>query len=139
MTQTVKPVQNWGVNLGTLSVVQSGVGTVSSDSPPQILSTPTPQNFLLGTAGQSYDMSQHILDDGKSAVLYGLQWVTPTGFTFNVSTGELFYDGTGSVDTTPAQLTATDAIGSVTSSAFNVVVVVNTGSQVVTTFSLVEA
>jgi hypothetical protein len=65
-------------------------------------------------------MAQHISDDGLSPVTYSLSNILPNGLSFNVSTGVLTYDGLGVASVSSHQLTATDAVGSAQSSAFNI-------------------
>jgi hypothetical protein len=91
-----------------------------SDLPPTITSTPTPLFQYL--VASSYDMTQHVFDDGVSTVTYFLSNVLPNGLTFNGSTGILSYDGIGTESVSSHQLTATDAVGNATSALFNITI-----------------
>ena len=105
------------VGLTDAGVVEAQDYTIV-DNPPIISSTPAPI-FLSGTPG-SYDMTQHVTDDGISAVTYGLSNTLPNGLVMNPTTGILSYDGAGAESVSSHQLTATDAVGSDQSAAFNV-------------------
>ena len=89
-----------------------------TDVPPTIGSTPAPV-FTVGTAA-SYDMTQHVSDDGQSTVTYAIIGTLPNGLTFNTATGQLSYDGLGAANVSSHQLRATDSAGSATSASFNV-------------------
>lgn len=90
----------------------------TADQPPTITSTPSP-SFTEGTAA-TYDMKQHVSDDGLSTVTYGLTNTLPNGLVLNTSTGILSYDGLGSPSVSAHTLTATDAVGVAESNSFNV-------------------
>jgi hypothetical protein len=92
----------------------------ATDLPPTITSTPQPLFQLQNAA--TYDMTQHVSDDGLSAVSYSLSNVLPNGLQFNASTGILDYDGIGESSVSAHQLTATDAVGSDTSASFNITI-----------------
>jgi len=91
------------------------------DQPPTINSTPSP-SFTEGVA-DTYDMTQHVSDDGLSAVTYSLSNTLPNGLSFNGSTGILTYDGVASASVSSHALTATDAVGNDTSASFNIDIV----------------
>jgi hypothetical protein len=91
------------------------------DQPPTIISTPAPPSFTEGVSG-SYDMTQHVSDDGLSSVSYALSNTLPNGLSFNTSSGLLSYDGVGIASTSSHQLSATDSVGSAQSNAFNIVI-----------------
>lgn len=95
-------------------------GEGPTDQPPTIIDTPSP-SFTEGTAA-AYDMTQHVSDDGLSAVTYTLSNPLPNGLSFIESTGILDYDGIGIPTVSQHALTATDAVGSATSSSFDLVV-----------------
>ncbi len=88
------------------------------DDPPVIISTPSVV-FTEGVAN-TYDMTQHVSDDGLSTVTYQIINPLASGLTFNTGTGILTYDGVGTASTTSHQLRATDAVGSDTSASFNI-------------------
>ncbi len=88
---------------------------------PTIDSTPAPV-FDEGTAA-TYAMSQHVTDDGVTALVYTIVTTLGAGLTFNSSTGVLTYDGSGAASTTEHQLEVSDQENpTVTSIAFNIVV-----------------
>ena len=91
------------------------------DLPPTITSTPAPI-FTEGIA-DSYDMTQHVVDDGLSPVVYTLSNILPNGLVFFSDTGILTYDGIADLTVSSHQLTATDAVGSAQSDLFNISVV----------------
>ena len=102
--------------------VTFSVTNVVTDFPPTIISTPAPlSNFIQATAS-TYDMTQHVSDDGASAVTYTLNGTLATGLSFNSVTGILEYDGVGPASTSTYTLTATDAVGSAESSSFTVAI-----------------
>lgn len=90
------------------------------DEPPVITSTPSP-TFTEGVSG-TYDMTQHVSDDGLSTVTYSLTNTLPNGLSFNSSTGVLTYDGVGGASVSQHQLTATDAVGSDQSASFSIAI-----------------
>lgn len=99
-------------------------GTIA-DTPPVIASTPVPV-FQEGTP-LTYPMSQHVTDDGLSAVTYGLTNTLPNGLTFDAPTGVLTYDGVGAATVSAHQLTATDSVDTATSESFNISVEAQSG------------
>lgn len=96
MSQRVHPWTRWRPAVGLVSS-QSGSGAVQLilDLPPVISSLPAPV-FTAGIPA-SYDMKQHVTDDGYSTVSYLLSGTLPVGITFNPTTGILSYDGAGSL------------------------------------------
>lgn len=88
------------------------------DNPPIITSTPAVA-FTEGTPN-SYDMTQHVFDDGQSPLSYALTNVLPGGLQFNGSSGILSYDGAGAPSISSHTLQATDAVGMAESAAFNI-------------------
>ncbi len=91
------------------------------DEPPTITSTPSP-SFTEGT-GETYDMSQHVSDDGLSPLVYSLSNPLPQGLSFNSDTGILTYDGVSGASVSSHELIATDSAGADRSDFFNIEIV----------------
>ena len=109
----------------SLNLYGGGVGSNTPDVAPTISSTPSPE-FTEGTAG-TYDMTQHVTDDGLSPVTYSLSVALPSGLTFDSATGILTYDGLGADIYSEHQLTATDGAGSAQSDIFGLQITAVTG------------
>jgi len=104
------------------------------DQPPTVDTTPAP-SFVEDTA-DTYDLSQHITDDGLSALTYSLTNVLPNGLTLNPSTGLLTYDGLGTDSLSQHVMTVADAVGSDDSVSFNISILI--ADQVPDAFSFVD-
>jgi hypothetical protein len=102
----------------TPAAVPFSVTDISSDLIPVITSTPSlGSTFIQGVAG-TYDMTQHVSDDGVSPVTYAINGTLAIGLSFNSVTGILEYDGIGPADESSYTLVATDAVGSAESGSF---------------------
>lgn len=88
------------------------------DLPPVIVGTPSP-SFTQGTA-DTYDMTPFFTDDGLSTVTSQLINTLPNGLNYNGNTHILTYDGVGPQSVSSHGLQVTDAVGSVTSSPFDI-------------------
>lgn len=100
----------------TLAGTRGGSGQV--DMPPTITGTPSP-TFNQGTAG-AYSMTPFFSDDGLSTVTSQLLNTLPQGLSYNGNTHTLNYDGVGPLSVSQHALRVTDAVGTVTSSSFNI-------------------
>ena len=105
----------------TAGITLAQIFAPAVDLPPTIVSTPAPPSFTEGIVG-TYNMEQHVSDDGVSTVTFSLTNVLPNGLSINSSTGILTYDGIGIPSVSQHQLIATDAVGSDTSAAFNITI-----------------
>jgi hypothetical protein len=92
----------------------------ATDQPPVVSSTPNP-SFTEGSSS-TYSFSDDVTDDGLSSVSYSLTNTLAAGLSLASSTGVLSYDGVGVASSNSHQMTATDAVGSDQSSAFNIFV-----------------
>jgi hypothetical protein len=97
---------------------------VASDLPPVITHTPSP-TFVQGIAS-TYDMTQHVSDDGVSPVVYTINGALAIGLSFNSASGILDYDGIGPIGSSSHTLTASDDVGSDTSQLFSADIVEST-------------
>lgn len=108
-------------------VIAQDYGAVQ-DQPPTITSTPAPV-FTEGVAA-TYDLTQHVSDDGLSAVTYGLTNTLPNGLVLDTAAGVLSYDGMGGASVSAHTLTATDGVGSAESASFGVTIQSSAGTDI---------
>lgn len=106
------------VALTTAGLTVAGTVGGQLDLPPVMNSIPAPA-FLEGTA-DTYDMSQHWTDDGKSTVTSSLINPLPNGLSYNGSTHILTYDGIGLASISQHVLLAEDAVGSAQGAVFDI-------------------
>jgi hypothetical protein len=123
---TVTPLSDVTNPPTTPSAVPFSVFDVVTDTPPVITGTPSPI-FTQGIAAQGpsgYDMTAFVSDDGTSPVTYDMspEFPTGSGLSFNNASGLLEYDGVGPVSNDVYTFSATDAVDTVVSNSFQVVI-----------------
>ena len=92
----------------------------AQDQPPVIASTP--DVFFTFQTSDTYELSDHVSDDGLSSLTYSMSGSLPLGVTLDPDTGTISYDGGGATASTSHTFTVEDAVGNDVSDLFGLVI-----------------